>query len=397
MAPSTILACLATFLAVLVWASAATWLLVAGRNPFASAGTDEILLAYEDRVAQLQAQLDRVASGQLLERDSLDARVNELLGRQAELETRQAVIAALTRRRSATAPSQAQLPAIEAPVAADVAPSPALGRKPAPVSEVPPLRGGRQGPGASRTSALPAAGGSLEERLAEAERSMRRVDRSQTKTLTDVIAVSERRRGILDAVLAETGIDPQRLMPRSRHEAVGGPFVPADTQGARGDFAALAAQAQTSVLAVERLQKMVSALPLARPTSAPLDITSGFGVRLDPFTRGLALHTGLDFRADAGSLVSATAPGTVVTAEYSGGYGNLVEVDHGNGVTTRYAHLSAIDVTPGDRLSRGDPVGRAGSTGRSTGTHLHYETRVFGEAVDPIRFLRAGERLDQLL
>ncbi len=104
------------------------------------------------------------------------------------------------------------------------------------------------------------------------------------------------------------------------------------------------------------------------------------------------MHSGIDFRAEQGSPVRSTAPGRVVGAEYSGGYGNMVEIDHGNGITTRYAHLSAILVSEGQQVAQGTVVGRVGSTGRSTGPHLHYETRIEGDAVDPQRFLRAGNR-----
>jgi murein DD-endopeptidase MepM/ murein hydrolase activator NlpD len=108
------------------------------------------------------------------------------------------------------------------------------------------------------------------------------------------------------------------------------------------------------------------------------------------------MHTGLDFRADHGARVAATGAGRVITAEYSGGYGNLVELDHGNGITTRYAHLASIGVAGDQRVSPGQTLGRVGSTGRSTGPHLHYETRIGGDPVDPQRFLRAGARLATL-
>jgi murein DD-endopeptidase MepM/ murein hydrolase activator NlpD len=116
-------------------------------------------------------------------------------------------------------------------------------------------------------------------------------------------------------------------------------------------------------------------------------------MRIDPFTRGPAMHTGLDFRAERGAEVRATGPGRVTAAEYSGGYGRMVEVDHGNGVATRYAHLSAIGVAPGETVAAGAILGRVGSSGRSTGPHLHYEVRIDGEPIDPQRFLRAGARL----
>jgi murein DD-endopeptidase MepM/ murein hydrolase activator NlpD len=104
------------------------------------------------------------------------------------------------------------------------------------------------------------------------------------------------------------------------------------------------------------------------------------------------MHTGVDYRAPSGTPVKATGAGVVITAEYRGGYGRTVEIDHGNGLSTRYAHLSTILVEEGERVSAGTVIGQVGSTGRSTGPHLHYETRVRGEAADPLGFLRVGQR-----
>ena len=138
-------------------------------------------------------------------------------------------------------------------------------------------------------------------------------------------------------------------------------------------------------------------LPLRRPVAGAAIVTSGYGPRIDPFLGRPALHTGLDFRAPYGQKVLATAPGRVVAAGYVGSYGNMVEVDHGDGYATRYAHLSAVSVREGDDVTAGTPLGRLGSTGRSTGPHLHYETRVNGEPEDPTRWLAAGARLGPLL
>jgi len=117
------------------------------------------------------------------------------------------------------------------------------------------------------------------------------------------------------------------------------------------------------------------------------------GVRVDPFLHVPAMHTGIDFRGSYGEPIHATAAGTVTSAGWSGGYGQMVEIDHGNGLATRYGHLSAIDVHVGQPIRIGQVVGRLGSTGRSTGPHLHYETRVDGEAVNPEKFLKAGAAL----
>jgi murein DD-endopeptidase MepM/ murein hydrolase activator NlpD len=104
------------------------------------------------------------------------------------------------------------------------------------------------------------------------------------------------------------------------------------------------------------------------------------------------MHTGIDFRAPSGSPIRATAAGRVVESGWVGGYGNMVEIDHGHGLTTRYAHMSSLGVDVGETVARGDIVGKVGSTGRSTGPHLHYETRLDGEPMDPMRFLRAAQK-----
>jgi murein DD-endopeptidase MepM/ murein hydrolase activator NlpD len=125
-------------------------------------------------------------------------------------------------------------------------------------------------------------------------------------------------------------------------------------------------------------------------------MSSPLGMRMDPFLKGPAIHTGIDLRGDAGDPVRVTANGKVTVASWQGGYGKMVEVDHGNGFSTRYGHMSEIDVKVGDQVRTGQTIGKVGSTGRSTGPHLHYETRINDEAVDPQRFLRAGIRLGNI-
>jgi murein DD-endopeptidase MepM/ murein hydrolase activator NlpD len=150
---------------------------------------------------------------------------------------------------------------------------------------------------------------------------------------------------------------------------------------------------QEAVLATDRLRRILPHVPLRKPLPGAPEVTSGFGVRIDPVLGRPAMHTGIDLRDDYGAPVRATAAGHVVTAEWTGGYGNMVEVDHGNGLTTRYGHLSGIGVREGQAIEVGTVIGRIGSTGRATGPHLHYEVRIDDEAVDPWRFLRAGQKL----
>ena len=172
---------------------------------------------------------------------------------------------------------------------------------------------------------------------------------------------------------------------------LGGPFVPlpAGTLTFEQDAALL----QDAVLQADRLNALADKVPLRKPLPGNLDVTSTFGPRLDPFIGRPEMHTGIDFREPYGEPVHATAGGTVTVAASEGGYGTMVEVDHGNGLATRYAHLSSTSVVPGQKIETGTVVGRVGSSGRATGPHLHYETRINGDAVDPTRFLKAGARL----
>jgi hypothetical protein len=140
----------------------------------------------------------------------------------------------------------------------------------------------------------------------------------------------------------------------------------------------------------QRIKKMMV------PTHEPVvhgHLGSPFGWRIDPFTGRSALHTGLDFQADTGAPILAAAGGVVVTAEVHPAYGNMIEVDHGNDLVTRYAHASRLLAKKGDLVKRGQKVAEVGSTGRSTGPHLHFEVLVQGVPQDPRKFLAAGRDL----
>lgn len=135
---------------------------------------------------------------------------------------------------------------------------------------------------------------------------------------------------------------------------------------------------------------------IAVPSSKPVDaatFTSGFGVRSDPFRGLVAMHAGVDLAAPIGTPIYATADGIVGRAGWTGGYGNLVELEHGRGIATRYGHLSQILVHPGQRVRRGELIAKMGSTGRSTGSHLHYEVRIDGRAVNPVPYLESADYL----
>lgn len=141
-----------------------------------------------------------------------------------------------------------------------------------------------------------------------------------------------------------------------------------------------------------QLEEVVYKLPLSKPMAAGR-MTSHFGKRTDPIRRTPAMHYGLDFAGPAKAKIYATAPGIIRTAKRSGAYGNLVEIDHGNGITTRYGHMSKILVRSGTKVKRGDVIGLQGSTGRSTGAHLHYEVRYNNIPRNPRNFIKAGDHV----
>ncbi|MCX7900513.1 MAG: M23 family metallopeptidase, partial [Methylocystis sp.] len=219
--------------------------------------------------------------------------------------------------------------------------------------------------------------------------SLERIERDQSRRLRGIVKPALEAAGRLRRAFDIAGLPIEKFM-RGKHKepsAVGGPYVAAFER----DLAA----AQNAVATLDGLRSALPSTPLRMPLYGQPQITSTFGYRTDPFFGRLALHSGVDLKEAYGAPIHATAGGVVTVAAPTGGYGNMVEVDHGGGYSTRYGHLSAILVSPGQQIAPGAIVGRLGSTGRSTGPHLHYEVRVDGEAVDPTRFLRAATALAQ--
>ncbi len=187
----------------------------------------------------------------------------------------------------------------------------------------------------------------------------------------------------LEHLMASTGLDLDKLLARlgSAPAGQGGPYV------------ALSGVKRASPQEESRIGKLLALakiLPLASPL-AHYEFGSGFGPRTDPFNGHAAFHSGLDLDAPYRSPVYSTAPGVVVFAGVKGGYGRMVEISHGNGIDTRYAHLHRFLVAVGQRVAAHQEIGELGSTGRSTGPHLHYEVLVDGTALDPAKFLEAGK------
>jgi murein DD-endopeptidase MepM/ murein hydrolase activator NlpD len=179
--------------------------------------------------------------------------------------------------------------------------------------------------------------------------------------------------------------------PRLSSIQGGEPYQPADAPG--GPLANANPQFRTLFMNWKHMGE-ASHPRIAVPSQKPVEravFTSGFGNRSDPFGGYTAMHAGIDLAGPVGTPIYAAADGIVDRAGWANGYGNLVELDHGKNIRTRYGHLSAILVSPGQRVHRGDLIARMGSTGRSTGSHLHYEVRLDGHAVNPVPFLQSSD------
>jgi len=208
-----------------------------------------------------------------------------------------------------------------------------------------------------------------------------RVEQQQLEQAALVAKALDVRYQVTAAELKRLGITPARVGSTA---GVGGPFESATSSTFKNLF--------DSWKKLDQLQDGIIAVPSDKPVRTDVEFTSGFGTRSDPFHAGAAFHPGIDLAAAYGTPIYATADGTVIHAGWnSGGYGNLVEIDHGRGITTRYGHMSAILVREGDHITRGEQVGRMGSTGRSTGNHLHYEVRIDGRPVNPIPFMKSTD------
>lgn len=211
-----------------------------------------------------------------------------------------------------------------------------------------------------------------------------RIEGTQLAMIAQATAAAEARYQGASAALSRLGLDTHRFV-RVSQSAMGGPFEPAGADARANEMRDL-------YLAWNRLAQLgeaASVIPARLPV-ANFSYTSGYGFRYDPFTGASAMHAGVDMAGSHGEPIEAAAAGIVTKAGWLGGYGNLIEIDHGRGFATRYGHLSRIQVKVGDRVVVGDQIGRMGSTGRSTGTHLHFEIRVDGSAIDPMPYLRAA-------
>lgn len=348
--------------------------------------------AYEDRISALRAQVDRITSRQLLDQQLMETKVGELLERQTQLSLRHGRLGPLLERGESevgTPPAAGTAASAKPEKRADVTDAQAQSYSVASVGA------GDTRPfslWSTRSDPLPSdtAANRADKLFVSISESLKAIESQQLTRITTLADNAYRNADAISQALEAAGLPVDSDFGKSD---TGGPLIPLDSSMT---FDSKVRELDEALDALDRLKTEARRLPLANPAPGR-SVTSPFGVRTDPLLGTAALHSGMDFRTPTGMPAKVTAPGVVVKAGWNGGYGRMVEVDHGNGFATRYGHLSKINVTVGRRLNAGDVIGKTGSSGRSTGPHLHYEIRHNGEAIDPLRFLRVAKKVAQYL
>lgn len=323
--------------------------------------TETVLSAYETRIEQMRVEIDRLQSRNYAQAGDINMQLQELSQQQDNLLEQHQLVKALVDKAESLGIASIPMP-----------------ERPAP-TKVSALSNASGNPDLAATAA------SVQQMMDETQMAMTGIADSAT----------ERTQGITDA-LAKLGIAVD--LPEDGLDGVGGPLLPATTSEL--DASPMIEDANAVMDALMRYKaarETLDVAPVHMPISGVFRQSSGFGNRTDPFTGGRAFHSGLDFAAAPGSLVLSAADGVVSYVGERSGYGTVVEIDHGNGMETRYAHLSATLARTGQKVLIGTPVGQVGSTGRSTGPHLHFEVRRNDVALDPKPFLDTGKRVMALL
>lgn len=356
-------------------------------------------LSYEDKLAKLRSEVETATSHQLVDQSQFEAKLQKLSQRQILLEKRASVIGALAHLVEApdTTGSISGTERQGAPSHSFLSSNPPGPTQPAPAfpdtAKAKPRPEAMLGFGRYDSADFADNSRPVSDQLKSLFAHEALVEFQQLKTLALLEGPARQKASHLRHIIQLAGLSGEKLEPLWHQTGMGGPFIPLDTQKSGSAFAHETQRLQGDIVEVARLHALMPFLPLGRPLRNQPAITSGFGPRVDPFLGRISVHPGIDFREKIGTPIHATGAGKVVVAEYNGGYGNMVEIDHGNGLHTRYGHMSQIEVQVGQRVKKGTELGLSGSTGRSTGPHLHYEVRENGIAVNPERFLDAGSQL----
>lgn len=326
---------------------------------------DHLQTAYRDRIVQLRLEVDRLHSRQYAQAGNLNLQLQELVQQQEILSEQHHYVKALAVKAQELGIDTATITGTEQTddtliTGAIVAPAP--------------------------------------NKILDIDQVTQSVDRMMTESRLALAALSEAATQSTDTIVQElgrVGIEPQ--LPAPTQNGTGGPFEPVP---GKYEPVSLVDDANAVIAAFERFRiaRNVAALaPIRTPVTGNTRISSNYGTRKDPFLGRSAFHSGIDFAAKRGTAVTSAGAGKVTFVGRKSGYGKVVEVEHTGGLITRYAHLSAYLVAVGDNVDAGTPIAKVGSTGRSTGPHLHFEVRKNDSAINPSRFLKAGNRLAKFL
>ncbi len=404
------LACVAATLGVS--GSAAYYLMRSDVMAEASAERTELVLEYQDHIDRLRAEIEKLTSRQMVDRETVEIQVMDVLRRQQDLNQRHAIVADLVARAESIGiylsndkPLPPPKPSLDARELATIGtsdksaiggeselidePVKALGLRETTTRSVDPLSILQQT--APQPEARTTVKKNTEKRAAldAVKADISEMDVESTAAVDTITVATESR--IEDILSITKSIAPSINDALRDNSSIGGPFTPISHK----TFPERLRRADSALETLRRVKFAALRLPVKRPVRNGT-ISSNYGPRVDPFLRRLAMHTGIDFKAPYGARVYATAPGTVLTAKWNGGYGKMIEIRHANGFVTRYAHLSRMQVAEGDHVLAGDLIGNIGSTGRSTGPHLHYEIRRHDKPHNPGAFLTAGNKLTEL-
>jgi len=324
--------------------------------------TDQVIAAYEDRISQLRVEVDRLQSRSYAQAGDINLQLQELSQQQEVLLEQHELVKVLVDRAGELGIETAALPA--QPLADDQAVAP------------PRARSGN--PDVAETA------DAIAQMMGETQYAMTAISDAATQRTDEIVAE-----------LSGVGIDVD--LPANDGNGMGGPLLPPSDDASASPMVEDANAVMAALLRYKAARGAMELAPVHMPISGNFRQSSGFGNRKDPFSGSRAFHAGLDFAAPTGTTVFAAGAGKVTFVGQKSGYGNVVEVTHKGGLITRYGHLSGFLSEEGQAVNTGTPIAKVGSTGRSTGPHLHFEVRKNDAAIDPIKYLNAGKRLQQLL
>lgn len=353
---------------------------------------------YEDRIATLRTNLDRITSRQLLDQQAIETKVSELIARQKQLDGRGSTMEAMVEKAREFGLEEPDKE-LDQTITGSINPD----KQASLLSSF----GGAfalRGVGEEQNIALEMntvrvanllpddftyqANSSL---FADVSRSIEGIDAGQKQVISSLRKSAGKKLEQIAKLMGQVGAKlPAKVMNKAQ---IGGPFEPL---GDKVDFSSHLEALDHSLEALKIARVKATGVPVGNPVPGK-KLSSRFGSRIDPFKGTYAMHSGLDFKVARGVPILAAGAGKVVFAGRKGGYGKMVEIRHANGLTTRYAHMSRVLVKQGATVKRGITIGKVGSTGRSTGPHLHYELRKHGVAVNPQKYMNVGRKLAKLL